>query len=116
MRQHLKIAEGIAHLLDSRFKLGPLKFGLDPILGLFPIVGDVIAVSLSLYIVWIAKQMELPQEKLNKMIRNIIIDTFVGTIPVIGDLADFVIRSNEKNLAILRAHVARKKAEEAEEL
>lgn len=104
MEKHLKAASAVAHLLDSKFGFGPFKFGLDPILGLIPGIGDFIGFVFSLYLVWIGKKMNLPQNLQNKMVRNLVLDLIIGSVPIIGDLADFVIRSNEKNLKILREH------------
>lgn len=104
MDLHLKIATSLTHLLEGRFKFAGIKFGLDPVLGLIPWVGDLIALSLSLYLVWVAFHMKLPSHKINEMIKNIIVDLAIGAIPIIGDIGDFFYQSNTKNLQILHDH------------
>lgn len=105
MDAHIRIAEALTELLESKFHVGKFKFGLDPILGLFPILGDIIPFAVSFYMVWIARQLQLPEEKINKMMQNIAIDFAIGIIPVFGDFGDFIFRANSKNLAILHAHM-----------
>ncbi len=81
-----------------------LRFGIDPILGLIPGGGDLISFILSLYIIWIGIKMELPQNKIIRMIRNTILDFGIGLIPILGDIADFAFKSNLMNLEILKQH------------
>lgn len=101
---HLTIAEALTKLLDEEFSIFGFKFGLDPIIGLFPVLGDILPLGLSVYILWIAKQMKVPQDKLNEMLRNILIDFVLGLIPVVGDASDFIFKANSKNLKILKTY------------
>ena len=101
---HLNTARTIADLLDNKFNFMGFKFGLDPIIGLIPGIGDVFPVVLGAYMVWIGIKEKLPGEKIAEMIRNIIIDTVLGIIPVVGDISDFVFRAYHKNLQILEHH------------
>ncbi len=82
-----------------------IRFGLDPILGLLPGGGDTITGGLSAYIVVEAARMGLPREVLYKMVGNILIDSFAGTIPVLGDLFDVGWKSNVKNIELLEKHL-----------
>lgn len=101
INNHLAIAKDLTRILESQFRIGNLKFGLDPILGLIPGVGDLISLTLSFYIIWIAVQMRVPADKLTQMMGNITYDFFIGIIPIFGDIADFVFKANTKNLKIL---------------
>lgn len=99
--------EGLEQLLEGMFEL-PLvgrKVGLDALLGLLPVGGDVISGALGLYLVWEARNLGLPKWQLWRMAGNVGIDTLIGAIPVAGDLFDFVYRSNSKNLRIVRKHL-----------
>lgn len=98
---HVKAAKYLTYLLEDRFKIFGLRFGLDPILGLAPWIGDIISAFLALYIVWIGVQVRVPSDKLAVMLRNIVFDFLIGLIPVVGDVSDFVFRSNSKNLDII---------------
>ncbi len=104
MEKHLKIASHLTHLLENRFRIFGKKFGLDPILGLIPGIGDVIPVILSFYLVWIAVRLRLPDDKIAQMIRNIVIDFFIGIIPFVGDIGDLFYKSNTKNLQIIKTY------------
>ena len=101
---HLKTARTFAHLMDDTFSLFGIKFGLDTILGLIPGVGDVVSMLFSFYLIWIATEMKLPQDKIWQMVRNVILDLIIGSIPLIGDIGDVFLRINIKNLAILETH------------
>jgi len=101
MNFHLKIARALADLLDNKFEVLGFHFGLDPLIDLVPIVGDLITTALSLYLVWIGIKMKLPPDKISQMIANIVFDFLLDFIPVIGQAADFVWKSNLKNMEIL---------------
>lgn len=99
-----KSAELMVQVLDEQFKFGRFKVGLDPIIGLIPGVGDVISTMLSFYIVWVAKELQVPQKHINKMIGNIMTDFLIGLVPFVGDIADFAFKANVKNLEILKKY------------
>ena len=81
--------------------------GLDAILGLVPVVGDLINAALGSYIIWEARNMGLPRWKLWRMAANLSIDTAIGAIPIAGDAFDVLFRSNSRNLRILKKHLDR---------
>lgn len=99
--------EGLERLLEGLIEV-PLvgrKVGLDALLGLIPVGGDVISGALGLYLVWEARNLGLPRWQLWRMAGNVGIDTLIGAVPVAGDLFDFLYRSNSKNLKIVRKHL-----------
>lgn len=104
MEKHLKTANFLAKLLDSKFNFLGIRFGLDPLLGLIPGLGEVVTVAMSLYIVWIGIQMKLPQVRIYQMLGNIVVDFLVGIIPVLGDIFDIFYKSNIRNLDILNKY------------
>jgi hypothetical protein len=108
MDRHLKIATYLADLLDTKYKVGKLKFGLDPVLGLIPGLGDLIPALLGLYIVGIGIRMELPNEKVAAMVANLFVDFVLSVIPVVGDVSDFIFKANTKNLEIINDHLKKK--------
>lgn len=81
------------------------KVGLDAIVGLVPVAGDVVAAALGLYLVWEARNLGMSKWQLARMTANVGIDTAIGAIPIAGDLFDFVFRSNSRNLRIIRKHL-----------
>jgi hypothetical protein len=102
-----KRIEGLEQLLEGLVKL-PLvgrKVGLDALLGLIPVAGDVITAAIGLYLVWEARNLGMPRWQLWRMAGNVGIDTLLGAVPVAGDLFDFVYRSNSRNLKIVSKHL-----------
>ena len=99
--------EGLERLLEGIIDVPLLgrKVGLDALLGLIPVGGDVIAGAMGLYLVWEARNLGMPRWQLWRMAGNVGIDTLIGTVPVAGDLFDFLYRSNSKNLKIVRKHL-----------
>ena len=97
----------ISRLLDNAISIPgtKIRFGLDPILGLLPGGGDTITGGMAAYIVVEAARMGVPREILGKMVGNIIIDSFAGTIPVVGDLFDVGWKANVKNMELLEEHI-----------
>jgi hypothetical protein len=103
--RHLDFAEKAAKWMDAEFGWGPWKFGLDPILGLVPFVGDIIPIALTLYILWIGHQMDIPDDLRRKIIFNAMGDAVLGMIPVVGDVTDFFWHANTKNISLLRQYL-----------
>ncbi len=107
MEGHIKFARALTEVLDNKFSIGKLRIGLDPLLGLIPGFGDIVTTVLSLYLVWIGIQMKLPQEKITRMVGNVVTDLVIGILPIVGDFGDIFFKSNSKNMAILEEHLAR---------
>ena len=82
-----------------------MPVGLDAIIGLVPVLGDVVTTALGAYVVWEARNLGLPKWKLARMGANVLLDTAIGAIPLVGDAADILFRSNSKNLKILMRHL-----------
>jgi uncharacterized protein DUF4112 len=95
-----------ARLFDSAFRIPGtgITFGLDPILGLIPGIGDLASPVLSLFFIWHGLRLGVPKVVLARMVLNVLIDSGVGAIPVLGDLFDFGWKANAWNLALLERH------------
>jgi hypothetical protein len=104
----LRWVERIAHLMDSQFQLPGtrFRFGLDPLLGLLPIVGDLSTTAVSLALLLTMLRHGASGAVVVRMALNIFIDTVVGGIPILGNVFDFAYKSNERNVALLRRHYA----------
>jgi Domain of unknown function (DUF4112) len=96
----------VTHVLDELVTVPGTGFrvGLDPIVGLIPIVGDAVAGVVGIWVIAEAAQFGIPRIVLGRMVVNLLVDLAVGAIPLLGDLFDFVIRSNSRNLALFRRH------------
>jgi hypothetical protein len=99
--QHL---ERIALLMDRSVRIPgtDIRFGLDPVIGFFfPVAGDAIGAIVSAYIVLVSVRYGLPKIVIARMVFNIAADFVVGSIPFVGDAADFVWKVNTRNLRLL---------------
>lgn len=101
--------EAVAHLMDDLFEIPGtnVRVGLDAIIGLVPVVGDLISQAISSYIIWEARQLGVSRFTMGRMIANSAVDTVVGIIPFAGDAFDVAFRANRKNLALLKGHLAK---------
>jgi hypothetical protein len=107
--QHL---ERITLLMDKSIRIPGtgITFGLDPVIGLlFPVAGDAIGAIVSAYIVLVSVRYGLPKIVVARMVFNIAADFVVGSIPLVGDAADFVWKVNTRNLRLLNKYASGKR-------
>ena len=99
--------EAMEQLLERSLTVPGINrgIGLDAIVGLVPVVGDVVTAAMGAYLIWEAHNLGLPKWKLWRMAGNVAFDSAVGAIPVAGDVFDFVFRSNSRNLKIVKRHL-----------
>lgn len=99
--------EAMEMVLERSFTIPGINrsVGLDAIVGIIPVLGDVLTAAMGAYIVWEARNLGLPKWKLARMAANIAFDTALGAIPVAGDLFDLLYRSNSRNLRIVKKHL-----------
>lgn len=97
----------LSNLMDKAFIIPgtDIRFGIDSIVGLIPVVGDTLSAGVSGYIYSFAKQAGVPWHKRMRMVWNIFIDWLIGLIPFLGDVFDVAFKANSKNVDIIRAHV-----------
>ena len=96
----------VTHLLDELVGVPgtPIKVGLDPVIGLIPVVGDAVAAGVGAWVIAEAARFGVPRVVLGRMILNLLVDLGIGAIPLLGDLYDFVFHSNTRNLELFRRH------------
>ena len=99
--------EALEQLLERSFHIPGTKvpIGLDSIVGLVPVLGDVVTAAMGAYMVWEARNLGMSKWQLMRMAANVGVDTALGAIPLAGDLFDFIWRSNSKNLRIIKKHL-----------
>ena len=100
----------LANLLDTALVIPGtnVRFGLDAIVGLVPGIGDAVTTVVSLYIVHEARQLGAPWHVVSRMLANVAIDGAIGAVPLLGDAFDVMWRANRRNVALLRAHFAKR--------
>lgn len=94
----------LSRILDNSIPLpGGYRVGLDPIIGMFPYLGEMATSALSFYLLYEAARLGLPKRVLGKMVRNIMVDSLAGSVPVLGDLFDFFWKSNARNIQLIES-------------
>ena len=103
----LRRARVVASVLDDAIRVPgtDIRFGIDPLVGLVPGLGDLLGGVASAYIILEAARAGAPASVLTRMALNVGIDTLIGGIPVIGDLFDFAWKSNARNVRLFTRHV-----------
>ena len=97
----------IAYWLDNAFRVPgtQIRFGLDPLIGLVPGLGDVAGGLLSAYIVLEAARAGASVPVVLRMLANLGLDMLFAAVPVLGDLFDAGFKANTRNMALLQRHL-----------
>ena len=100
----------IARLMDNALAIPFTNFrvGLDPLIGLLPVGGDLAGLAISLYIVQQAHKLGAPRPVLMRMLANVAIDSGLGMVPVAGDAFDAIFKANIKNYNLLADFIRQK--------
>jgi len=98
--------ERLARWLDSRFLIPGtnIKFGIDPVMSLFPVVGDLMTYVVSGMLIYTMYNEGASGKVVIKMILNSTLDAIIGTIPLVGTVFDIFYRSNDRNVRLLKEH------------
>jgi hypothetical protein len=104
--RRLAVLRSGARLLDSAFVIPKVnvRFGLDPILGLLPGLGDLVSPVFTIAVILQARELGVPRVVLGRMVLNVALDAVIGVVPFVGDLFDVGWRANDRNLALLDQH------------
>ncbi len=98
----------VAWILDECFRVPgtDVRFGVDPLLGVLPVVGDVISAGFSVYIVAESAYLGVGFTTLARMLANVTVDVLGGSVPYVGWLFDAFFRANERNVRLALADLA----------
>jgi hypothetical protein len=98
--------ERTARIMDSAIKLPIIGgVGLDAVLGLFPVAGDLVSSSVSIGLIAKSVRYGIPHHIVRKMLANVLVDLLFGAVPLVGDLADIWFRANDRNVALLKEYL-----------
>jgi hypothetical protein len=99
--------EAMERVLERLFVIPGINrpIGLDVVLDLVPVVGDIAAAALGAYIVWEARNLGMSKLQITRMAGNVGVDWLLGLIPWVGAIPDFFFRSNTRNLRIIKRHL-----------
>lgn len=100
----------LARLMDSAFRIPGTKWriGMDALIGLIPGIGDAASMAASLWIILGARRLGIPRRTQLRMFGNILFDTVVGSIPLVGDLFDAGYKANLRNTALIERHLKKR--------
>ncbi len=101
-----QLAQMLAQFLDASLTIPgtTIKFGLDPLIGLIPGIGDLISNGIGSSLLFLATKAGVPRIVILRMSFNIVINMVIGAIPVIGDLFSIWFKSNLQNAQLLHRH------------
>ena len=98
----------LSAVFDSVLPVPGTKYrvGLDPILGLIPVVGDMVSPLFAIAVLWQARDLGIPKVVQLRMVFNVAIDSLFGIVPLVGDLFDFAWKANDRNMRLLEQHAS----------
>ena len=104
VRRRIEAMEG---LLERAFAVPGTnyRFGMDSIVGLVPVLGDVVTAAMGAWLVWEARNLGMSKYQIARMTGNVAFDTAVGFVPLLGDAFDFLFKSNTRNLRIVKKYL-----------
>src|SRR3954469_2002626 len=102
--QRLARLDALAKLLDAAFIVPGtnVRYGIDGLIGLIPVIGDIITTAISLWLVREARALGAPWHLTMRMLGNVALDGVVGAVPLVGDAFDVMFRANVRNVKLLR--------------
>jgi len=102
----MNLVQKIVYLMDEQFKFPGTKFrfGFDPLINLFPVIGDMTGFVVSAGLLMAMARKGAGNKLVVLMSINILIDATIGAIPVIGQIFDFFFKANSRNLKLMKEH------------
>lgn len=106
----LKRLDRFSRVMDSavRIPFTHINVGVEAMIGLIPGIGDVAGLVLSGYVLAEAHRVGASRRVKAHMLKNILIDAAVGTVPLLGDAFDVVYKANVRNTRLLREDLERR--------
>ena len=103
--------EAIGNLLDTAFIVPGtnVRYGIDGLIGLVPVFGDIITTAIALWVVREARALGAPRHLVARMLANVAIDGAVGAVPLVGDAFDVAFKANVRNIRMLRKWMDKQK-------
>ena len=101
----------VARIMDSIFRVPGTKFrfGMNPIIGFIPVVGDQIDAVISASVLLRSLKHRLPRIVLARMGLNVLLNALFQGIPVIGDSITLVFKANQQNYGLLQKYAGKGK-------
>ncbi len=103
----LRRARWLANWLDAKFHIAGIRFGLDGIVGVVPVVGDTLGLLAGLYPLYLARRHRLSRTTRARMLGNLLAEWLIGMIPFAGDAFDVAFKANLRNVRLLEKEMKR---------
>ena len=104
--QELQQIARLSKLMDSSIAIPIInkRIGLEPIIGLIPVAGDVVGFAISTWIMTVLIRNNGSGKVMAKMSLNILVDLILSFVPILGNILDFFVKTNQKNLNLALEH------------
>lgn len=101
-RAAVKRMQTVAWILDDGIRIpgSDRRIGIDPLIGVIPIAGDVVAGGISLYIILEAARLGVTYRTILRMLGNVAVDVVAGSVPYLGDIFDAAWKANKRNVEL----------------
>ena len=109
-QQSIARLKALEQLMDRQFSIAGIRFGLDGIVGLVPVIGDLLSGAVGLYVIREAQRLGVSRWTRSRMYANWGFDVAFGALPIVGDVFDVVFKSNTKNVRLLIADLEKREA------
>jgi hypothetical protein len=105
----------LSDVLDTKWRIPGTqwRFGVDAVAGMVPGLGDLLSGAAGLYILAGASHHGAPRVLMARMVGNLLFDTVVGSVPIIGGIFDIAFKANQRNLRLLIDHIEQEAAQAA---
>lgn len=103
----LRLARWIANWLDAKFTVAGVRFGLDAVVGLVPVVGDALGALAGAFPIWVARRHGLGKAVQLRMALNLLAEWGLGSVPFVGDAFDVAFKANLRNIKLLEEAAAK---------
>jgi hypothetical protein len=102
----LQFVENLTRVLDTQFKIPGtnIRFGADFLMGLVPGAGDLISMAFSGLLISTMAKNGASGMLVTRMLGNVVLDTVVGSVPILGNFFDLFYKANYRNLKLLKEH------------
>lgn len=113
VEEELAALRRFARLLDNRFEVMGVRFGVDALVGLVPVAGDAVTLITGTTALYTSVRLKLPWHVHTRVVLNLLTDAGIGAIPILGDAFDFFFRSHKRNFRLVEHHVLERAAKQA---
>lgn len=111
-RREFDRARAVASWMDDRLKIGGFGVGLDGIVGIIPVAGDLLSASMAIFHLQLASKLRLGAGTMMGIVFNTLADFLIGAVPIVGDLLDFAFRSHRRNMKLIERRLAERLEQE----